>query len=141
MEKRTYYRQLSPWWECIETEADNFRINPKIFKCNDFVPAGPVSLEQNNKDCLENCYVFKEAFQKFLQFLTSSHQSGCSEKSCKFNPKAYKIKLSVKNPSDTNPNGQTQEIRLKKKRGRKSKYEIQQLALMQASNGLKVLNY
>jgi len=30
---------------------------------------------------------------------------------------------------------------LKKKRGRKSKYELQQLALMQASNGIRVLNY
>lgn len=136
MEKRVYYRQLSPWWECLETEADNIRVNPKIFQVSDLVPALPSLTPQANKDTIENCYVIKEAFQKLLQFLMSSHQSGCTEKSCLYNPKTYRVKLSVKYPNELNPAIQTHEIKIKKKRGRKSKYELQQLALLRASNGV-----
>lgn len=136
MEKRVYYRQLSPWWECLDTEADNIRVNPKIFQASDLVPALPSSGPQPSKDAIENCYVIKEAFQKFLEFLLSSHRSGCTDKTCLYNPNGYKIKLSVKYPNELNPVIQTHEIKIKKKRGRKSKYEMQQLALLRASNGV-----
>jgi hypothetical protein len=136
MEKRPYQRQVSAWWESLETEADNLRVNPAIFRLPQQEPT--LSFRQSSEP-IEDCFIIKEAVQKLIQFLNSSHQAGCSDKTCRYDPKSCTVKVRVKTKNPSNSGFSTIkpiEFKLKKKRGRKSKYELQQIALLKAANGL-----
>lgn len=144
MERRGYIKQLCAWWESLETEADNLRINPSIFKPQPNTCPKPSEQpqmcipkpEKLQKYNAEDCYIIREALQKLNQFLAASHQNGCNDKRCKYNPIncMLKTKIKQKNVLDFGPN--TAEIKIKKKRGRKSMYELQQIALLKAAKGV-----
>ena len=142
MEKRPYQRQVAAWWESLDTEADNLRVNPAIFKTGiqDLGSLGSFNFKpSSSSEQVDNCFVIKEAVQKLIQFLNSSHSSGCTDKNCRYDPKSCTVKVRVKGSAPSNLNfytTQPTEFRLKKKRGRKSKYELQQMALLKAANGI-----
>ena len=136
MQKRRR-RQITAWWDSLDTESDNLRVNPQIFKTiADPVTCAalPLTFESNEKLNPESCYIIKEALQKLTQFLTASHQEGCSDKACKYDPKTCVLKVTIKKTRHKELK-EPAEFKIRKKRGRKSKFELQQMALMQAANG------
>jgi hypothetical protein len=136
MQKRR--RQISAWWESLDTEADNLRVNPNLFKqASDPSPDKYRDLnDRPDKVNPDNCYIIREALQKLYQFLTASHADGCSDKSCRYDPKTCAIKIRIKKNNQRDFKGLEGEFKIRKKRGRKSKYELQQMALMQAANAM-----
>ncbi|OMJ89505.1 hypothetical protein SteCoe_8301 [Stentor coeruleus] len=145
MEKRSYIKQISVWWECLDTEADNQRINPALFRPPvennskngyEFKSIRKSELGLNpdigSSSKAENCFIIKEAIQKLHQFLSASHQDGCSDRNCTYNSKLYKLKLRLKRVKDSS--GLPTEFRIHKKRGRKSKLELQQMAMLRSGN-------
>ena len=145
MERRSYIKQISAWWEALDTDLDNQRVNPALFKPPSESPyKNGYESKAINKAELglkpdygssskpENCFIIKEAIQKLHQFLSASHQDGCSDRNCTYNSKHYKLKLRLKRVKDSS--GLPTEFRIHKKRGRKSKLELQQLALMRSGN-------
>lgn len=136
MQKRRR-RQIAAWWESLDTESDNLRVNPQIFKTNSDSPSCnsvPLNFDSNEKLNPDSCYIIKEALQKLTQFLTASHQEGCSDKACKYDPKTCVLKVTIKKTRQKEFK-EPAEFKIRKKRGRKSKFELQQMALMQAANG------
>lgn len=131
-------RQLVGWWESLETEADNIRVNPNLFNQGLNLSSGkyPGFSDGGEKVNPDNCYIIREALQKLYQFLNTSHNDGCSDKSCKYDPKSCAIKIRIKRNNQNDLKLINGEFRMKKKRGRKSKYELQQMALMRAANGV-----
>ena len=131
-------RQLVGWWESLDTDADNLRVNPNLFKQGlnlspDKYHSSSGPGEKVNPD---NCYIIREALQKLYQFLNASHNDGCSDKSCKYDPKSCAIKIRIKRNNQNDFKLLDGEFKIRKKRGRKSKYELQQMALMRAANGV-----
>ena len=131
-------RQLAAWWETLDTEGDNLRVNPNLFKQG--LTQSPekyqTSSDHGDKSNPDNCYIIREALQKLHQFLNASHNDGCSDKSCKYDPKSCAIKIRVKKNNQKDFNLVDGEFKIRKKRGRKSKYELQQMALLRAANGV-----
>lgn len=134
MQKRR--RQIAAWWESLDTECDNLRVNPQLFKSlpESQSSAFPLSSDSNEKLNPDSCYIIKEALQKLSQFLSVSHQEGCLDKACKYDPKTCLLKVTIKKTRQKEPSVPG-EFKLRKKRGRKSKFELQQLALMRSANG------
>lgn len=144
MERRGHLKQLCAWWESLETEADNLRINPSIFKQQPNACAKPSDHSQSSaskpEKCQnhnpEDCYIIREALQKLNQFLAASHQNGCNDKRCKYNPLTCMLKTKIKKKNVLEFGANPPEINIKKKRGRKSMYELQQIALLKAAKGV-----
>lgn len=141
MERRGYIKQISAWWDSLDSEADNQRINPNLFQPPSAnATKNGYQLKSINKAELDlkpsfggdsnakNCLIIREAIQKLHQFLSASHQDGCSDHNCTYNSKHYKIKLQLKRIKDNS--GLPTEFRIHKKRGRKSKLEHQRLAML-----------
>jgi len=138
MEKRGYTKKLRAWWESLDTEEDNFRINPSIFKQDPYKAVLEKSKSPNElKINPEDCYIIRQALQKFNQFISTSHKNGCSNRKCKFKSTPFKIitKITRKVVYDTVPDS-TVEIKPKLIRKWKSMNERQQIGLLKAAKGI-----
>lgn len=140
MEKRSYQKVFSCWWASLETETDNSRVNPALFRKvspNNDLPRKSVSLKSEGpkkkeivpkpnipktenilpvltfEKSVKNCYIIKEAMQKLKYFLSASHKSGCSDPNCVYDDSIYKLKVLLKN--------KVAEVKVPAKRGRKPK--------------------
>ena len=71
--------------------------------------------------CVENCNIIKEAVQKLKHFLAVSHRKGCTDPNCVYNESVHRLKVTFK--ANDVENGL---VKIPKKRGRKSKLEMQQ---------------
>lgn len=138
MEKRAYTKKLRGWWESLETEEDNCRINPILFK-QDPAKATLANSKSSNEMILnpEDCYIIRQALQKFHQFISTSHKNGCSNRKCKFKSTSFKLKTKItpKAGFDSVPNS-TVEIKPRFIRKWKSMYERQQIGLLKAAKGI-----
>jgi hypothetical protein len=137
MERRGYFKQICAWWQETETEADNYKINPAMFKTESQIRCEKAGNCEGKKgiDTNENCCVLKEALEKLEQFLVFSHSGKCNDPHCRFDPKDIQFKVRVKKNKAEKVKSNVTEFKIKKKRGRKSFFEKQQMEILKASNG------
>lgn len=89
-----------------------------------------VKPSNNTSKSVENCNIIKEAIQKLKQFLATSHKKGCTDPNCVYNEHIHTVKVAFKMQSMLT-NGM---VKIPKKRGRKSRLELQQEELAQETS-------
>jgi hypothetical protein len=129
MERRVYQKKITSWWQVFDTEADSHKVLPTLFHSSSASPQPTVAKVAEepipNAFNVESCFIVRESIEKLYQFLENSHNEGCPDPNCTYDNKNFSIKIIMKPVRSGDP---INEFKLPRKRGRRSRAELEYLA-------------